>query len=207
LVLDKTTLFSVIMSDAINLGLVKMAEAYPGLTCERLAWVSDWYIRDENYSKGLANVINFHTKVLFSAYWGDGKTSSSDGQRLKAAGPHSFNQEINAKYGNDRGVTFYTHISDQYAPFHTKVINATITDATHILDGLLYVERTLFTLNWLQSPILRPKATNELNKGELKNCLSRAVSFHRLGEVRDRSFEDQSLPASGLNLTIMAIVL
>lgn len=53
------------------------------------------------------------------------------------------------------------------------------------------IERTLFTLYWLQSPQLRRKATSELNKGELKNSLSRAVFFHRLGEVRDRSFEDQ----------------
>ena len=37
---------------------------------------------------------------------------------------------------------FYTHISDQYAPFHTKVINATV-DATHVLDGLLYHESGL----------------------------------------------------------------
>jgi TnpA family transposase len=37
---------------------------------------------------------------------------------------------VNAKYGNDPGVTFYTHVSDQYAPFHTKVINATVRDAT-----------------------------------------------------------------------------
>jgi TnpA family transposase len=32
-------------------------------------------------------------------------------------------------------VLFYTHVSDQYAPFHTKVINATVRDATHVLDG------------------------------------------------------------------------
>jgi TnpA family transposase len=32
-------------------------------------------------------------------------------------------------------VTFYTHISDRYAPFHTKVINATVRDATHVLNG------------------------------------------------------------------------
>jgi TnpA family transposase len=69
------------------------------------------------------------------------------------------------------------------------------------------IERTLFTLYWLQSPTLRRKATSELNKGELKNSLSRAVFFHRLGEVRDRSFEDQSLRASGLNLAVAAIVL
>ena len=44
---------------------------------------------------------------------------------------------FNAKYGTDPGVTFYTHISDQYAPFHTRVINAPVRDATYVLDGLL----------------------------------------------------------------------
>ncbi len=38
---------------------------------------------------------------------------------------------------------FYTHISDQYAPFHIKVISATDRDATHILDGLLDHESDL----------------------------------------------------------------
>jgi TnpA family transposase len=37
-------------------------------------------------------------------------------------------------------VQFYTHISDQYAPFHTKVINVGVRDATYVLDGLLYHE-------------------------------------------------------------------
>ncbi len=45
--------------------------------------------------------------------------------------------------GSDPSVTFYTHISDQYAPFHTKVINVTVRDATHVLDGLLYNESDL----------------------------------------------------------------
>jgi CRISPR-associated endonuclease/helicase Cas3 len=44
---------------------------------------------------------------------------------------------INAKYGRDPTITFYTHISDQYGPFHTKVINSTVRDALHVLDGLL----------------------------------------------------------------------
>ena len=41
---------------------------------------------------------------------------------------------VNARYGNEPGATFYTHISDQYAPFHTKLISATVRDATHVLD-------------------------------------------------------------------------
>ena len=32
---------------------------------------------------------------------------------------------------------FYTHVSDQYAPFHTKVIAATAARRAHVLDGLL----------------------------------------------------------------------
>jgi TnpA family transposase len=319
---DKVVLLSALLADGINLGLTRMADATQGMSFERLAWVADWYIRDETYSKALAEVINFHTQVPFAAYWGDATTSSSDGQRFKAGGHRSFNEEINAKYGKDRSVIFYTHISDQYAPFHVKVINATVRDATHVLDGLLYhesdlqiqehytdtsgytehvfamchllgfrfaprmrdladkrlytfestpidsplapllggkinmkliweswdeilrlassirtgtvtaslmlrklasypqqnrlaialrelgrIERTLFTLEWLQSPELRQRATAGLNKGEAKHTLKRAVFFNRLEEVRDRSYEDQFYRASGLNLVIAAIVL
>ena len=319
---DKVVLLSALLADGINLGLTRMADATQGMSFERLAWVADWYIRDETYSKALAEVVNFHAQIPFAAYWGDGTTSSSDGQRFKAGGHRSFNEEINAKYGKDRSVIFYTHISDQYAPFHVKVINATIRDATHVLDGLLYhesdlqiqehytdtsgytehvfamchllgfrfaprmrdlpdkklytfepsspdsvlapllgdrinvkliqeswdeilrlassirtgtvtaslmlrklasyprqnrlalalrelgrIERTLFTLSWLQSPELRRRATAGLNKGEAKHTLKRAVFFNRLGEIRDRSYEDQFYRASGLNLVIAAIVL
>lgn len=319
---DKVVLLSALLADGINLGLTRMADATQGMSFERLAWVADWYIRDETYSKALAEVVNFHAQIPFAAYWGDGTTSSSDGQRFKAGGHRSFNEEINAKYGKDRSVIFYTHISDQYAPFHIKVINATIRDATHVLDGLLYhesdlqiqehytdtsgytehifamchllgfrfaprmrdlpdkklytfepsspdsvlapllgdkinvkliqeswdeilrlassirtgtvtaslmlrklasyprqnslalalrelgrIERTLFTLEWLQSPGLRRRATAGLNKGEAKHTLKRAVFFNRLGEIRDRSYEDQFYRTSGLNLVIAAIVL
>ena len=41
------------------------------------------------------------------------------------------------------GRLFYTHISDQYMPFHSKVINVGIRDSTYVLDGLLYHESDL----------------------------------------------------------------
>jgi TnpA family transposase len=69
------------------------------------------------------------------------------------------------------------------------------------------VERTLFTLEWLQSPELRRRVQVGLNKGEAKNALARAVFFNRLGELRDRTFENQRYRASGLNLVVAAIVL
>lgn len=69
------------------------------------------------------------------------------------------------------------------------------------------IERTLFTLDWLQNVELRRRVNAGLNKGEAKNTLARAVFFNQLGEMRDRSFENQRYRASGLNLVIAAIVL
>ena len=63
------------------------------------------------------------------------------------------------------------------------------------------IERTLFTLDWLDDPGLRRQATAELNKGESRNALARAVCFHRLGRIRDRSYEGQQHRASGLTLS------
>lgn len=69
------------------------------------------------------------------------------------------------------------------------------------------IERTLFILDWLQSVELRRRVHSGLNKGEARNALARAVFFNRLGEIRDRSFEQQRYRASGLNLLTAAIVL
>ena len=239
------------------------------------------------------------------------------------ARPRESTGHINPKYGSSPGRTFYTHISDQYAPFHTKVVNVGVRDSTYVLDGLLYhesdlrieehytdtagftdhvfalmhllgfrfaprirdlgdtklyipkgeaaydalksmvsndrlnikairthweeilrlatsikqgtvtaslmlrklgsyprqnglavalrelgrIERTLFILDWLQSVELRRRVHAGLNKGEARNALARAVFFNRLGEIRDRSFEQQRYRASGLNLVTAAIVL
>lgn len=45
-----------------------------------------------------------------------------------------------------------------------------------------------------------------LNKGEARNALARAVFFDRLGELRGRTFENQLDRASGLNLVATAIL-
>jgi TnpA family transposase len=68
------------------------------------------------------------------------------------------------------------------------------------------IERTMHTLQWLSDPDLRQRSHAGLNKGEASNSLRRAVFFHRLGEIRDRTFENQSFRASGLSLITAAIV-
>ena len=69
------------------------------------------------------------------------------------------------------------------------------------------LEPTFFTLQWLQDPELRRRSHVALNKGEQQNALRRAVFFNRLGEIRDRSYENQCHRASGLNLLVAAIIL
>jgi hypothetical protein len=69
------------------------------------------------------------------------------------------------------------------------------------------LERTLFTLDWIRNLDLRRRAHAGLNKGEARNALARAIFFNRLGELRDRQFENQVFRASGLNLLVAAIIL
>ncbi|MHB1180412.1 MAG: Tn3 family transposase [Sulfuricella sp.] len=319
---DKTLLLTTILADGINLGLTKMAESCPGTTYAKLSWLQAWHIRDETYSSALGELVNAQFLQPFAGNWGDGTTSSSDGQRFKVGGKAESTGHINPKYGAEPGRLFYTHISDQYAPFSAKVVNVGVRDSTYVLDGLLYhesdlrieehytdtagftdhvfalmhllgfrfaprirdlgdtklyipkgdanydalkpmiggtlnikhvrahwdeilrlatsikqgtvtaslmlrklgsyprqnglaialrelgrIERTLFILDWLQSVELRRRVQVGLNKGEARNALARAVFFYRLGEIRDRSFEQQRYRASGLNLITAAIVL
>ena len=319
---DTSLLLTAILADAINLGLTKMAECCPGTTYAKLSWLQAWHIRDETYSAALAELVNAQLQHPFAQNWGDGTTSSSDGQRFKAGNHGESTGHVNPKYGTEPGRMFYTHISDQYAPFNIKVINVGVRDSTYVLDGLLYhesdlridehytdtagftdhvfgsmhllgfrfaprirdlketklyipgksadypalekliggklnikhlrshwndilrlttsikqgtvtaslmlrklgsyprqnglslalrefgrIERTLFILDWLQNVELRRRVHAGLNKGESRNSLARAVFFNRLGEIRDRSFEQQQYRASGLNLVTAAIAL
>ena len=96
-----------------------------------------------NLSSGACVSDRSDTRTAIYRVWGDGGTSSSDGQFFKAGGHGEARADYNAKYGSEPGVKFYTHISDRYAPFHTKVIAANASEAAHILDGLLHHECSL----------------------------------------------------------------
>ena len=88
-------------------------------------------------------LVNAQFRHPFAEHWGDGTTSSSDGQNFRTGSKAESTGHINPKYGSSPGRTFYTHISDQYAPFHTKVVNVGVRDSTYVLDGLLYHEYDL----------------------------------------------------------------
>lgn len=177
---DRTLLLSAILGDAINLGLTKMAESSPGLTYAKLSWLQAWHIRDETYSAALAELVNHQYRHAFAAHWDDIlRLASSIKQGTVTA---SLMLRKLGSYPRQNGLAV-------------------------ALRELGRIERTLFILDWLQSVELRRRVHAGLNKGEARNSLARAVFFNRLGEIRDRSFEQQRYRASGLNLVTAAIVL
>ena len=321
---DRAALLTCILADGINLGLTRMAETCRGASLRQLALVHDWYVSEGGYAEALGRLIDAHRALPLARVWGDGTKSSSDGQHFFAGGRGEAAADVNARHGNEPGVSFYTHVSDQYGPFHTKVIAATAGEAPHVLDGLLYhqsglsidehavdtggvsdhcfgllpffgyrfaprmrdlrdrrlhlppglaiapllahwtdhknpvdvehvaahweellrmatsirsgtvtasamlkklsayprqnglavalrelgrLDRSLYMLRWLLDLDLRRRAQAGLNKGEARNALARAVFFCQLGELRDRTFENQAYRASGLNLVVAAVIL
>ncbi len=299
---DLRILLAGLLADGLNLGLTRMAEASSIASLGQLAWTSDWHIREETYDLALRRLVNQQQREPFAATFGSGGASSSDGQFFQAAGFGRDASRLNAHYGRRPGFKVYTHLSDRYGPFFTRLIAATASEALHVLDALLYhqsevttwrhhtdgggdsdhvfalcsmlgfrfaprlpdlkhrrlysfakpsahpalepmiagrinvalirahwadilrvvasirtgtvtasvimrqlaayprqngvaaalrelgrLERTLFTLDWVEDPELRRTTGQELNKGEARNSLARAVFIHRLGEIRQRT--------------------
>lgn len=68
------------------------------------------------------------------------------------------------------------------------------------------IERTLFMLDWLESPELRRRCQSGLNKSEQRHVLTQAICTFRQGRMIDRTHKALQYRASGLNLVIAAIV-
>ena len=74
------------------------------------------------------------------------------------------------------------------------------------LQELGRIERTLFMLDWLESPELRRRCHAGLNKSEQRHFLAQVICTFKQGRIADRGAEAQQFRASGLNLVIAAIV-
>ena len=62
-------------------------------------------------------------------------------------------------------------------------------------------------IHWLSAVLILLLLITGFRAVDAPDALARAVFFNRLGEIRDRSFEQQRYRASGLNLVTAAIVL
>lgn len=137
---DRIGLLNVLLAEGLNLGLRKMAEASNTHDYWQLSRLSRWHIESDAINHALAMVVAAQGRLPMSQFWGMGETASSDGQFFPAARQGEAMNLINAKYGSEPSLKAYTHLSDQYAPFATQLIPATVSEAPYILDGLLMNE-------------------------------------------------------------------
>ena len=137
---DKIGLLNVLLAEGLNLGLRKMAEASNTHDYWQLSRLARWFVESEAMNQALATVVEAQGKLTMASYWGMGTSASSDGQYFPAARQGEAMNTINAKYGSEPGLKAYTHVSDQFAPFASQMIPATVSEAPYILDGLLMNE-------------------------------------------------------------------
>ena len=137
---DRIGLLNVLLAEGLNLGLSKMAEATSSHDYFQLSRLSRWHIESDAINRALAMVIAAQSKLPMARYWGSGVTASSDGQFFLTTRHGEAMNLINAKYGSEPGLKAYTHVSDQFGPFATQNIPATVNEAPYILDGLLMNE-------------------------------------------------------------------
>ena len=130
-------LMNVLLAEGLNLGLRKMAEASNSHGYWQLQRISQWHIVSDSINRALAMIIEAQSDLPMAHLWGLGETASSDGQFFPTTRQGEAMNLINAKYGNDPGIKAYTHVSDQFGPFVSQKIPATVNEAPFILDGLL----------------------------------------------------------------------
>ncbi|WP_421048904.1 Tn3 family transposase, partial [Klebsiella pneumoniae] len=71
----------------------------------------------------MADLVNAWFRHPFAEHWATAPPHRRTARTSRTGGSAGRICDINPKYRSSPGRTFYTHISDQYAPFHTKVVN------------------------------------------------------------------------------------
>jgi len=130
-------LYAVILAQATNLGLSGMARASQ-FTYQQLEWAWEQLCREDTLTAASASLVDFHHGLPLAEAWGTGRLSSSDGQRFAARTRGPGTTALPRYFGHRRrGLQIYSWTSDQYSQYASKVVTATVRDATHTLDGIL----------------------------------------------------------------------
>ena len=129
-------LYASVLSQVCNLGTTTM-DQISNVTGDQLGWINDWYLRDETLKAAVNSLVNYHHQLPAASRWGSGTLSSSDGQRFPVSVQAANATALPKYFSRGRGVEMYTWTSDQYSQYGSKVVTATVRDATHILDEIL----------------------------------------------------------------------
>ena len=132
------TLMAALISQATNLGVVSMSASVKDISVDMLRHVLRFFIREETLTAANTEIVNRHHQLPLSAVHGTGNISSSDAQRFGIRASSLLASYYPRYYGYyQKAIGIYTHVSDQYSVFSTKVISCSPREALYVLDGLL----------------------------------------------------------------------
>jgi TnpA family transposase len=132
------TLLATIISQATNLGVVSMSSSVKGITIDMLRHLLQFYISEDTLKAASAEIVNQHHLLPLSAIHGSGTISSSDGQRFRIRASSLLASYYPRYFGYyEKAIGIYTHVSDQYSVYSTKIISCSPREALYVLDGLL----------------------------------------------------------------------
>jgi TnpA family transposase len=138
---DVCQVVATIMAYGCNIGPETMARLTNGVSYADIERITDWHLHGDSLRAALAEIVNAIVALDTTRVWGDGSSTSSDGQRFLF--PRRVLRRTYSHRLGDFGLEFYTFISDNYAPFYSVPIECTERDAPYVLDGLLYHESDL----------------------------------------------------------------
>ena len=135
-------LYAVLLAQARNIDFQQMT-AIVDLSYRQLLWCNNWYVREETLQAVTNAIVNHQYRQPLSHAWGDGRLSSSDGQRFPVAVRTQNATPLPRYFGFGRGLTFLTWTSNQYSQYGTLVTPPTHREATYTLDKILDNETDL----------------------------------------------------------------
>jgi TnpA family transposase len=177
------TLLAAIISQATNLGVVSMSASVQDISVDMLRHVLQFYIREETLKAASAEIVNQHHQLPLSAVQGSGSLSSSDAQRFMIRADSLLASYYPRYYGYyEKAIGIYTHVSDQYSVFSTKVISCSPREALYVLDGLLENNTILK---------IREHTTDTHGYTEIVFALCYLLGYYFMPRIRD--LKDQQL--------------
>ena len=132
------SLLATLIAHGTNLGLAAMSQSVDSLTAEALQDTSRWFLRGATLNAANTIMVDHHHGLPLSGIWGDGRRSSSDGQRFAVERDSLLGSVYPRYFGYyDRALQLYTHTSDQHSVYATQAISCAPREAGYVLGGIL----------------------------------------------------------------------
>ncbi len=133
-----TSICAVLLAEACNTGFEPLIRRdTPALGRSRLGWVRQNYIRAGTLTRANAALVAAQNRIPLAHAWGGGDVASADGLRFVVPVRTIHSGPNPRYYGQERGVTFYNLVSDQFTGLNGITVPGTLRDSLTLLSLVL----------------------------------------------------------------------